>query len=1063
MHGRPPRGSGLEQRSSGPVSFLRRLGAWITKPLAARGLIEARSSDEARFPDIADHAPVMMWVTDPSGYCIYLNRRWYEFTGQSKAEAEGFGWLDATHPDDKARTEEAFHAANAARTLFQVEYRLRRADGSYRWVLDTASPRLAADGEYLGYVGSVIDIHERIQAEEGLRESEDHFRHTVELNPQVPWTADPDGNITSYSSRWLEITGQAADEPYETGWTKAIHSEDLAPTLAKFSRSLTAGEPVDVEYRIRIAATGDHRWMRARAYPRRDGGGRIVRWYGVVEDIHDRKVTEQALREREEQLSLVLDSALDAFLAFDAKWRVTVFNAQAERFFGVSRGEVLGHPLWDVFPQALSTDIERRLRGVMDRREAETFEVRSAVHPGRIVEMHAAPKPDGGITVSFTDVTDRNQAEAALRESQAKLAEERARLTTLVDNLPVGVCFIDPDGNPLLSNPAFRHFIPSGIIPSRLHDAEERWLAWDENGRQLGRNDYPAPRALRGETVPSTEFLHRSEAGQETWTRFSSVPLRNADGQIGGALLVIVDIDDQKRAQEMLRRLNETLEAQVAERTAERDRVWENSNELMAVFGFDGKRRAINPAWSRVLGYDEDTLLNTPFMEITHPDDRERLKEQIQKLARGERIVAFEDRLRCADGSYRTISWTGVPGEEVFYGIGRDITEYRQAEEALRQAQKMEAIGQLTGGVAHDFNNLLTIIRSSTDLLRRPDLSEERRRRYVDAISDTVDRAAKLTGQLLAFARRQALKPEVFDVASRVRGITDMLRTIVGSRIQIVTEVECERCFVEADLTQFETAMVNMAVNARDAMEGEGTLEVRVQAMPSMPAIRGHAGGPGDFVAISMTDTGSGIPADKLPYIFEPFFTTKEVGKGTGLGLSQVYGFAKQSGGDVAVESTVGQGTTFTLYLQRVEEEPDGDAGPTREEGLETGRGRRVLVVEDNVEVGQFATQILQDLGYAPTWAANADEGLKLLAASPEGFDVVFSDVVMPGMSGLELGQLIRQRYPRLPVVLTSGYSHVLAEEGRHGFELLHKPYAAEELSRVLRRLIRDGGAREPV
>jgi PAS domain S-box-containing protein len=1030
-------------------------------PLQASG---SRSSNEARFRDIADHAPVMMWVTDPSGYCIYLNRRWYEFTGQSKAEAEGFGWLDATHPDDKARTEEAFHAANAERLLFQIEYRLRRADGSYRWVLDTASPRLSEAGEFLGYVGSVIDIHERIQAEERLRESEDHFRHTVELNPQVPWTADPDGNITSYSSRWLEMTGQTPDEPYETGWAKAVHPEDLTPTLARYSEALAAGEPIDVEYRIRIAATGEHRWMRARAYPRRGKDGGIVRWYGVVEDIHDRKVAEQALREREAQLSLVLDSALDAFLAFDAEWRLTVFNAQAERFFGMSRGEVLGRHLWDVFPQAVSTDIERRFRRVMEQREAETFEVRSAVHSGRIVEMHAAPKPDGGVAASFTDITDRKQAEAALQESQAKLAEERARLTTLVDNLPVGVCFIDPDGNPLLSNPAFRHFIPSGIIPSRLDDAEERWLAWDENGRQLVRNDYPAPRALRGETVPSTEFLHRSDAGQEIWTRFSSVPLHNSDGQIGGALLVIVDIDEQKRAQEMLRRLNETLEAQVAERTAERDRVWENSNELMAVFGFDGKRRAINPAWSRVLGYDEETLLNAPFMEITHPDDRERLKEQVQKLARGERIAAFEDRLRCADGSYRTISWTGVPGDGVFYGIGRDITEYRQAEEALRQAQKMEAIGQLTGGVAHDFNNLLTIIRSSTDLLRRPDLAEERRRRYVDAISDTVDRAAKLTGQLLAFARRQALKPEVFDVADRVRGITDMLRTIVGSRIQIETEVECDRCFVEADLTQFETAMVNMAVNARDAMNGEGTLKVRVQAMAAMPAIRGHAGGPGDFVAISMTDTGSGIPADKLPYIFEPFFTTKEVGKGTGLGLSQVYGFAKQSGGDVAVESTVGRGTTFTLYLQRVDEEPDGNAaGSSREEGVETGKGRRVLVVEDNVEVGQFATQILQDLGYAPIWAANADEGLKLLAANPNGFDVVFSDVVMPGMSGLELGRLIRQRYPKLPVVLTSGYSHVLAEEGRHGFELLQKPYAAEELSRVLRRLVRDGRAPEPV
>jgi CheY-like chemotaxis protein len=222
-----------------------------------------------------------------------------------------------------------------------------------------------------------------------------------------------------------------------------------------------------------------------------------------------------------------------------------------------------------------------------------------------------------------------------------------------------------------------------------------------------------------------------------------------------------------------------------------------------------------------------------------------------------------------------------------------------------------------------------------------------------------------------------------------------------------------------------------------------------------MPSIRGHAGGPGKFVAVSISDTGSGIPGDKLAQIFEPFFTTKEVGKGTGLGLSQVYGFAKQSGGDVAVESKVGQGTTFTLYLPRTERDvaPDEKDEAGRVGSNDEGRGCRVLVVEDNIEVGRFSTQLLQDLGYETTWAANAAEALKLLEEDAGRFDVVFSDVVMPGMSGIDLGREIRQRYPDLPVVLTSGYSHVLAEEGRHGFELLHKPYAVEDVSRVLRRV----------
>ncbi|MEZ0167852.1 PAS domain S-box protein [Microvirga sp. TS319] len=399
--------------------------------------------------------------------------------------------------------------------------------------------------------------------------------------------------------------------------------------------------------------------------------------------------------------------------------------------------------------------------------------------------------------------------------------------------------------------------------------------------------------------------------------------------------------------------------------------------------------------------------------------------------------------------------------EELERRIATAVAERERTEAVLRQSQKLEAVGQLTGGVAHDFNNLLTIIRSSIDFLRRPNLPEERRSRYIEAISDTVDRASKLTGQLLAFARRQALKPEVFDVPERIRAIADMLRTIVGARIQIITELACERCRVEADVTQFETALVNMAVNARDAMNGEGTLKVHVRALSRMPSIRGHAGGPGRYVAVSVGDTGCGIPPERLGQIFEPFFTTKEVGKGTGLGLSQVYGFAKQSGGDIAVESDVGVGTTFTLYLPRTEgdvalESGDDDRASASDE---EGRGCRVLVVEDNIAVGRFSTQLLQDLGYETTWAANAGEALGLLDEDAGRFDVVFSDVVMPGMSGVDLGREIRRRYPGVPVVLTSGYSHVLAEEGRHGFELLHKPYAVDDVSRVLRRVTRGLGA----
>ena len=374
-----------------------------------------------------------------------------------------------------------------------------------------------------------------------------------------------------------------------------------------------------------------------------------------------------------------------------------------------------------------------------------------------------------------------------------------------------------------------------------------------------------------------------------------------------------------------------------------------------------------------------------------------------------------------------------------------------QAEAALRQSQKLEAIGQLTGGVAHDFNNLLTIIRSSVDFLRQPGLSEERRQRYMGAVSDTVERASKLTSQLLAFARRQPLNPQVFDVGVRVRNIGEMLESLTGARIHVQVQLPEHPSHVCVDSSQFETALINIALNARDAMEGQGTLTLRVANVDSVPRIRGDAEIRQPFVAISLTDTGGGIPGNAFERIFEPFFTTKAVGKGTGLGLSQVFGFAKQSGGNVDVASTVGQGTVFTLYLPQVAPEaaqqqlPQEDHAALRDTAL-----RHILIVEDNLEVGRFANQILQDLGYQTTWATDAEQALALAGPEAQAFDGIFSDVVMPGITGVAMAKLLRERRPDLPVVLTSGYSEELADSGYEGFEFLAKPYSADQVARAL-------------
>jgi PAS domain S-box-containing protein len=542
-----------------------------------------------------------------------------------------------------------------------------------------------------------------------------------------------------------------------------------------------------------------------------------------------------------------------------------------------------------------------------------------------------------------TDAPDREDADS--RRAEAALRDAERRLYAVLDNASAAIFFMNERQHCTYMNAAaeaLTGFTLAEVEGRPLHDVIHHTRP---DGRPFPIGECPIDRAFpEGKRVQGEEVFVRKD-GSFYPVAFTASPLRDERSRAIGTIIEVRDTSAERETRDALTRLNETLEQEVAARTAD--------------------------------------LL--------------------------------------------------------------------QAQEALRHSQKMDALGQLTGGLAHDFNNLLTIIRSAADLLRLHDLAQERRRRYVDAIADTADRASRLTSQLLAFARRQPLEPVVFDAGARVDQIAEMIRTLVGSRFEVDVRTEDSDCFVEADPAQFETALLNMAANARDAMGRDGRIVIHVRCTNRLPTIRGHAGHDAAFVAISIEDSGSGIGREHLGQIFEPFFTTKALGKGTGLGLSQVYGFAKQSGGDVDVDSIPGKGTTFTLYLpgRRAPAPAEEAARPQPVERLPAGS--RILVVEDNLAVGQFTSQLLEEMGYSVALAANAKAALDLLAEDEKGFDVVLTDVVMPGLSGVELAQLIAARFPACRIILTSGYSNVLAEEGRHGFDLLKKPYSAEELVAMLR------------
>jgi signal transduction histidine kinase/CheY-like chemotaxis protein len=370
--------------------------------------------------------------------------------------------------------------------------------------------------------------------------------------------------------------------------------------------------------------------------------------------------------------------------------------------------------------------------------------------------------------------------------------------------------------------------------------------------------------------------------------------------------------------------------------------------------------------------------------------------------------------------------------------LAEQMEERANAEEQLRQSQKMQALGQLTGGIAHDFNNLLTVIQGSADILSRDELADDRRKRFAKAILQAAENAAVLTSQLLAFARRQPLKPELVNLSELVAAMTDLIDRTMGERIKIEASLEAV-CPVTVDRNQLQSAILNVASNARDAMPDGGTLRIAVSLVPS--------GSGEQMAAVAISDTGSGMDPETASRIFEPFFTTKKTGKGTGLGLSQVYGFATQSGGDVVVESTPGEGTTVTVLLpcspaaaepRRAVEEVEIPEQPRAE----------ILVVEDNEDVGQFAETLLTELGHSVTLATSGEDALELTRS--RDFDVVFSDVVMPGMGGLRLAEQLAHEKPDLPVILATGFSQEIAQSGSGGRPVILKPYRLATLSQAL-------------
>ena len=849
---------------------------------------------------------------------------------------------------------------------------------------------------------------------------------------------------------------------------------------------------------------GNVRWWDVQVTPIFDEAGQPRRILSVSRDISQAKRDELAVAEKEANYRNLYNAIAIGFCIVEVycddqgvpvDYRFLQTNKAFNEITGL--GDITGQWMKELAPSHASSWSDRYAEVAATGKPVH-FEYVAKSQNNRHYEVYAYPLGEPGIhqvAVLFSDITARKRSDAqraalvelSSRQHEVETAADIAHLAAEITGRTlavsrVGFGVIQPGGETLVierdwTAPNF----PSG---AGLH-----WLS--SYGDALTG-------LYKGKTIVVNDIPRdaQSEKGASTFAAFATYALVNVplfeDGKLEAVFFVNSDrprvwssdeldfISDvatltqaatgRRRSKRQLQQFAASLELQVVERTRDRDRLWRLSGDLMLVADAQGTIVRANPAWTEILGWLPEDLIPLNVFDLIHPDDLAQSEKGAKDIIdRNARLSRFENRYRCKGGSYRWISWTAQSADGFIIGVGRDITEDKEkalalaaAEDALRQSQKMEAVGQLTGGLAHDFNNLLAAITGAMELLKLR-LAQGRLKdldRYIAAALGASSRAAALTHRLLAFSRRQTLEPRSTNVNALIADMADMISRTVGPQIELVVIEQSALWNARIDPPQLENALLNLCINARDAMAGRGRITIQTANHRfDDPTAENLDLVPGEYLSLSVTDTGTGISPELITRIFDPFFTTKPIGEGTGLGLSMIYGFAKQSGGLIKVDSRVGEGTTMSLFIPRCDEYADGELlclsgaeGP-----VATGQGEVVLVVDDEPVIRMLVTELLGDMGFTPLEAVESAGALEILNSDAR-IDLLITDVGLPGlMNGRQLAETGRIARPELKVLFITGYADGAFEEGAQlapQMDLLAKPFSVEAFVARVEKLL---------